>query len=381
MKTKMTIIGPVHPFKGGIAHHNTLLINELLKRNDLDLQIISFKRIFPKWVYFRTQRKNVKDEQSENFLKGKAIFSLDMVNPLTWLKTARLVKLFKPDVVLFHWYTPILAIPMWIFLSLIKRGSAPKIIAMCHNVLPHEKMFLDKQMTGLVFGKSDLCLVQSESDEKILKNWLPQKKSLRIFHPMYDFFHRPISENDARKELGIPGSNILFFGGIRTYKGLMYLIDALPEVRKKFDVTLVIAGEFFHDKKPYLDRIKELGIQNSVKIMDHYIPNEKVALLFSATDALITPYIYGPQSGVAAIAYSFLKPVIGTENLREIIIPGKTGYLARAKDSADLARAIIKLYEEKDKIDFKKNISELKDKLSWKSLCDIIIKNIQEAKW
>ncbi len=379
-KLRLSLVGPLHPFKGGIAHHNTLLANEFLKHSDIDLQVISFKRIFPAWVYWRTQRKNAKDIESKNFFQGQAEFILDMLNPITWWRTVKKIKAHHPEVVIFHWYTPLLAPPFWILTALIKRYTTARIVAMCHNVLPHEKLPLDKFLTGLVFKNVDACIVQSEADRMVLHAWLPNKATINAFHPFYDFFYQPIPRETAQKKLGISGRALLFFGGIRKYKGLPYLLEALAIVVREMPVTLVIAGEFFHDKKPYLDQIKNLGIEKYVKIVDRYISNEEVPTFFLATDALVTPYIYGPQSGAAAVAYSFEKPVIGSENLKEVIREGQTGFLARAKDSADLAMVILKFYRESGRINFAMNIQNIKREFSWEALCQRIISGLWNSK-
>ena len=45
------------------------------------------------------------------------------------------------------------------------------------------------------------------------------------------------------------------------YKGLIYLIRAMPDILKKFDVLLLIAGDFWQDNEK--NEIKKLKLKNN----------------------------------------------------------------------------------------------------------------------
>jgi glycosyltransferase involved in cell wall biosynthesis len=163
---------------------------------------------------------------------------------------------------------------------------------------------------------------------------------------------------------------LLFFGLIRKYKGLLYLIKALPSILSAADVTLLIAGEFWEDKGEYMDLIKNLGIEDHVNIIDAYIPNEEVQIYFSAADICIMPYISATGSGVAQIAYGFDLPIIATSVgcLKEIIKDGITGFLVPPHDSDELAKKVIEIITGDLIREFRKNIAKIKDQFSWDGL-------------
>ena len=46
---KIILIGPVNPYRGGIAHFLTTFSSYMSKISDI--QIISFKRLYPKFLY------------------------------------------------------------------------------------------------------------------------------------------------------------------------------------------------------------------------------------------------------------------------------------------------------------------------------------------
>lgn len=63
---------------------------------------------------------------------------------------------------------------------------------------------------------------------------------------------------------------------------------------------------------------------------------------FKAADVLVLPYTTIFQSGVLFLGYAFGLPVIASDvgSLAEEVIQGETGFVFKAGDSSDLARAI-----------------------------------------
>ena len=51
-------------------------------------------------------------------------------------------------------------------------------------------------------------------------------------HPVYDIFGKTLSKSEARQRLGLPEDQrlVLFFGFIRKYKGLDYLLEAMGKL-------------------------------------------------------------------------------------------------------------------------------------------------------
>ncbi len=154
---------------------------------------------------------------------------------------------------------------------------------------------------------------------------------------------------DARRKLGLAASSkiLLFFGRIRAYKGLDYLIKAFEQiVCQDADYCLVIAGETKKDSLQYWREIQDEIVRagTSSQIIQHirFIEDAETEIYFKAADVLVLPYTSVFQSGVLFLAYSFGLPVIATEvgSLGDDIIEGETGYTCTARDEGDLARAI-----------------------------------------
>jgi glycosyltransferase involved in cell wall biosynthesis len=167
-------------------------------------------------------------------------------------------------------------------------------------------------------------------------------------HPVYSLFGEAIDRRAAREQLGIRSDRVLlFFGYVRKYKGLHVLLEALALVPESLGVELLVAGEFYEDQGPYRELIASRGLGSRVRLVPQYIPNEQVRAYFSASDAVVLPYLSGTQSGIAQIAFNFDRPVIATSagGLGEVVKEGLTGLVIPPDDPAALAGAIRRFYE------------------------------------
>jgi len=364
---KIISIGPTYPYRGGISHYNTLLCKHLSKNHKV--KCISFKKLYSKLLIKLFYKTNIdfKDKESKELIKFDAKEIIDTTNPLTWLNTFFEIKKQEPDMLIFHWQTPYFSLVYFSIMFLIRLFTKTKILLICHNVLPHEARFIDKLLTKLVFLNVNYFIVHSKDDFTKLKILKKNTNAKLGFHPIYDMFNtKKFDIKKIRKELELKNKVILFFGFIREYKGLKYLIKSLPRILKKINLDLLIVGEFW-EKEEYVNLIQKLNLQKNIKIVDKYVPNEEVGKYFNIADVVVLPYESATQSGVVQVAYGFNKPVITTDvgGLKDSVLNNKTGFIIKPKDSIELAEAIIKFYKQKKEKGFIKNIKKEKDKFSW----------------
>jgi glycosyltransferase involved in cell wall biosynthesis len=367
---KIALIGPTYPFRGGISHYTTLLYRHLKGRHRV--AFFSFTRQYPKLLF---PGKTDIDPSLRAIEEPGVERILDSMNPVTWLSVAWKIIKSGPNILVIPWWVSFWAPQFWVISFLVKIFSNTKVFFLCHNVVEHESNSVDKILTRVVLRNGDGFIVHSEEDKNNLLAMFPRAKVQKTFHPTYEVFDMGnIDANHVRKRLGIDGNIVLFFGFIRPYKGLKYLILALPEVLSLLEVTLLVVGEFWKDKEEYLHLIERLGIENNVAIIDQYVPNEEVQDYFSAADLVVQPYISATGSGIIQTAFAFNKPVVATEvgSLPEIIEDGKTGYLVPPEETKELARAIVTFFVERKSEEFAKNIEKAKYKFSWDRMVDCI---------
>ena len=307
---KVVLVGPVYPFRGGIAHYTTM-ISRAFQAEGHDLLLVSFKRQYPRLLFpGRTDKDPSRDYLAVQDVK----FWIDSLNPISWLWAYWRIHRFRPEVVVLPWWTTFWT-PVWYCFGLLNHllGDSP-ITFICHNVLPHERHAVDPWLTRLGLRWGNQFIVQSSDEAQLLRSLRPRAKIKILPHPVYDFSsHHRIPQPEARRKLNLPkdGLVFLFFGIVRKYKGLMELLELWPVIRSELGkAILVIAGEFWEAKGLYLTRIKELGLEGAVVIDDRYIPNEELGIYFSAADAVLAPYLQTTGSGVAQIARGFGKPVV-----------------------------------------------------------------------
>ena len=79
-----------------------------------------------------------------------------------------------------------------------------------------------------------------------------------------------------------------------------------------------------------------------VLLKAEFIPDDETEVYFKAADVLVLPYVQIYQSGVLFLGYSFGLPVLASDvgSLRDEIVEGKTGFVFKSGDPADLAKAI-----------------------------------------
>ena len=369
---KAVLIGPASPLRGGIANFNESLELAFIKKG-IDAEIVSFYFQYPSFLFpGKTQKA---DGKLDSRLKIKSLIS--SINPYSWIKTALYIKKLQPDIVIVQYWLPLMAPALGSILKLIGKKNRPKIISIVHNAQPHEKRPGDKLFTRYFARQCDGFICLSKSVLEDLSMFTGSIHKIFVPHPVYDIFGEKVSKVEAREKLGIAKDEkvILFFGIIRRYKGLELLLNSMAqdEVRKQ-NIKLLIAGEFYEDKQPYLSQIEALNLGNQVIIVDKFISTEEVKYYFCAADLVAQPYLNATQSGVTQIAYNFERPMLVTNvgGLAEIVPDKKVGYVTEI-DSKSIATAINDFYENNREADMSKQVAIEKLRFSWNSMVDSII--------
>lgn len=236
-----------------------------------------------------------------------------------------------------------------------------KVVLTAHNVNAGKRdgndSFLNRLTLKIQYRLADHIFVHTELMKRELLEEFGVKNSVVTVIPFginNSVPNSKLTPAEAKQVLGIKcgTKTILFFGSIRPYKGLVYLISAFKEIAERDPAyRLVIAGERRKESEKYWDEIQRLigCVTNQGQVIQRieYIPDEQTELYFKAADVLALPYTHVFQSGVLFLAHSFGLPVIATDvgSIREDIVEGKTGFLCRPCDSSDLAGTIDRYFE------------------------------------
>lgn len=310
---------------------------------------------------------------------------INSCNPCNWLSVGREIRKKEPDVVVFAYWMSFMAPCFGTIAREVKKNGKTHCIGLIHNMIPHEPNVLDKLFPGYFVKAMDGFTTLSEAVIKDIEHFDHQDKPKHWApHPIYDHYGDIIDKHLARKELGLQadGKYVLFFGFIRDYKGLDLLIDAFGDLElQDRGVKLLVAGEFYGDPKPYIDRINSLDISDIVVMHNDYIPDNKVNLYFSACDIVAQPYKTATQSGVTQVAFHFEKPMLVTNvgGLPEIVPDGKIGYVVEP-NAQSIADALLKFYKEEKEAAFIDGVREEKKKYGWDRMTKAVLESLNDVK-
>lgn len=368
---KIKIIGTAYPFRGGLAAYNERLAKEFLKMG-YNVEIETFTIQYPSFL-FPGKSQFATWEKPEISIRR----TINSVNPFNWISEGIRIKKEKNDLIIIKYWIPFMSPCLGILARIIRKNRTSKVVCIADNIIPHEKRIGDSLLTRFFMNSIDGIVAMSKSvynDIFKFRTNIPSKLSP---HPLFDDFGEILSREQALEKLGLDHGfrYLLFFGFIRDYKGLDWLIEAFAnEKLKKFPVKLIVAGEFYTDSKPYLELIEKSGIADRIILKTDFIANEDVNKYFCAADLIVQPYKAATQSGVTQIGYYFNKPMLVTDvgGLSEIIPHNKTGYVVTpAKDA--ITEAIYDFFSNNRRHEFEVNTKTEKQKYLWENMVNAIL--------
>jgi glycosyltransferase involved in cell wall biosynthesis len=360
---RLAIVGPTHPYKGGIAHHTTELAHRLAAAGH-EVDLVSWSAQYPQLLY-PGQRVSHSDPP-ELPPYERTSYPLAWYRPDGWWRVAAGLRDGGYDAVVLVVVTPV-QVPGYLTMQAALRrtgrgGRRPRIVALCHNVLPHEARFFDRRLARAVLARADAVLVHSAPQAALAAELTPAPVKTASLPP-----HLPARRGEApgapatggtqhrMERSGVPPTDtdtpteeprrrLLFFGIVRPYKGLDVLLRALAEVP---DVRLTVAGEFWGGTEKAEALLAELGIADRVRLRPGYVPGEAIPGLFADADALVLPYRSGTASQNVWLAHEHGLPTIATRagTLGDAVRDGVDGILCEPDDVAGLAAALRRFYE------------------------------------
>ncbi len=352
--TNVAIVGPVYPYRAGIAYCTTRLAQEL------GADVVSFKRQYPKRFYPGG------DDIDPTLPRADADFVLDILNPLTWLRAARTLRRY--DAVIFVWWIWVWALPYLTMIALLRHGT--NVILQCHNIGDKEPAWWKSWLTDRVLRRARALVVHSEPELADAVRRSGGRRAVKAHLPVHELGGAMPPRDEAKKKLGLENRNVaLFFGHIRPFKGLDIALEAWR--RLKTDSWLLVAGEIWWSEAR--------GPRPRVVYDLRFIPDSEVATYFAAADVVLAPYRREAQSGVALTAFHFARPVIATRvgGLPEIVVDGVNGYLVPPEDPEALARAVDRFFTEADRSAMERAAAASAKAYSWEDYGKVFVRLIE----
>src|SRR5258707_3406126 len=136
--TRIALVGPVYPYRAGIAYCATRLAEELRKAGDLEVDVVSFSRQYPRRFYPGG------DDTDATLPRAEGAFILDVLNPLTWIRAGW--RLRKAEVVIFVCWIWVWALPFRLMMAMLPRGT--RVMLQCHNIGDKEPAWWKRALTN-----------------------------------------------------------------------------------------------------------------------------------------------------------------------------------------------------------------------------------------
>jgi len=372
-KPQLAFVGPISPWRGGIAQYNTLLADELASR--ARVEFFSYSRQYPAWLY-PGQSDREPEIPPDWERRADVDYCLDSLNPLGWLRLFVRLDRTRPDALVLTWSVPFWTPHLLLLGLLVRLFTGIRILFITHNVVSHDAGPVARLCSGLVLRLAHGHLVHAGSELRKLARLAPRARAVRANMPPHFPPMAVTTRAAARQQLKVApcADLLLFFGFVRPYKGLPMALEALarPEAGQ---TQLLIAGEFWRGKAEIEAQIERLGLSGRVTLIDRYATPQETARYFSAADAVLLPYHSATGSGILPLAYTLGRPVIATRvgSFVDCVEQAQTGLLVEPNAQA-LACGIAQFFDGFDRERAPERIrAYLAESLSWQRLIDQLL--------
>ena len=244
-----------------------------------------------------------------------------------------LLRRLRPDVV----YVSTVTVPWWLVLARLGRRRVVCHVHEAEDGLPRPIRFALAAPLLLAHR----VVANSEVSRDLLTSVLP--RLARRADVIYNGVPGPDRAGPPRSRLD-PPVRLVLVGRVSPRKGTDVAVAALVLLRERgLDVTLDLVGGVFPGYEWF-----ETGVREQIAAADlgdrvrwRGVQPEVWSALAEADLALV-PSRVEPFGNAAVEAMLAWRPVVAgdTQGLREIVVPGENGRLARAGDAADLATTI-----------------------------------------
>ena len=338
---RIAVVGPTHPYKGGVAAHTTELAHRLAAAGD-DTVLVSWSRLYPALLYPGEQAVPGGSPDLPPYPRTAHVLRWD--RPASWARAGRHLR--SMDVVVVVAVVPV-QVPALLTLVRAVRGGrgagpVPRVVVLAHNVVPHEGQPGGEWLMSRLLGAADAVLVHSAAmgDEAVA----------------HGARHVLVAEMPPHLPGGVPApvtgdvpprregpTRVLALGMVRDYKGFDLLLEAAALVP---DVEVTVAGEQWGGAG---ERVRALAadprLAGRVHLDAGYVPADRIAALAAAHDVLALPYRHATASQNVTLAHAHGLPVLATATgtFADQVRSGVDGLVVPPEDVGALAAALHEL--------------------------------------
>lgn len=187
--------------------------------------------------------------------------------------------------------------------------------------------------------------------EELMKRYFVERDKIRVIYNGVDTerFNPTVNGRSMRECYKLENCpTVLYLGRLAPYKGVQFLMKAIPDVLKELPETkFLITGGMRYDVADLSRLIKRLKIENSI-VFTGYVSDTDVPKLYACCDVFCYPSLWEGFGLTPAEAQACGKPVVAfnTCAIPEVVKNGRTGLLVEPRNVKALANALISLLNE-----------------------------------
>lgn len=257
-----------------------------------------------------------------------------------WIALFKLKLKWRPDVIHAHWLIPQGVIAAW-------AGMMPLVVTSHGADLFALRGKLFKWLRAKVVARAAAVTVVSDAMRERLQRECPgtQVLTMPMGVDMDDRFG--VSEQDRRST-----HTLLFVGRLVEKKGLIYLIEAMPQIAASHPGTRLNIVGFGPEADCLQDRVKDLGLNSSVRFVGA-VPQSDLPGYYKSATVFVAPFIEasgGDQEGLGLVVAEALgcqcPVIVGDVPAVHDLIGEVQDCIVPQRDSAALAKAIIRVLDD-----------------------------------
>ena len=239
-------------------------------------------------------------------------------------------------------------------LDLVKKAGVKTVIT-CHNLYPHNRLPIVKQLYDLVYSKVDAFHHMGNHSFQLMKSQYPNTFHFIAPHHIADRFFNNTNQSYARNQLNIPPDCIVIasYGAFRSDKEKKLFLDMVDDTKNSninYLAPRLTIGKFFNGQyaKTPFSFIKKWFIFLVKKIRTScYLDEERMKQWLSATDIVFIQRTEILNSGNVPLAFAAGKVVVGPciGNVG-VILRETNNFLFKPDDRKSVKKAIQNAIEE-----------------------------------
>ena len=320
---RVVVVGAGTRFLSGMSNYTIRLANALGER--FVVAAIPMRQLLPTFMYPGRSRVGSIATRLEYDPAIEVLDGVDWFWGPSLLRDLNKLRKFKPEVVIFEWWTGTV-LHSYLAIALAAKFLRASLIIEFHEVLdtsedriPFVRVWV-RALGWPFFRLASGFVIHSEADREPLEDRyrLRGRPCEVIPHGPFDH-HVSARSGDgpphpACREAPRDTLNLLYFGVIRPYKGVADLIEAFGflDDGEIENYWLTIVGEIWEGWDLPARKIESNPHRERITLVNRYVDDDEVAAYFAGADAVVLPYHRSSASGPAHVAMSSGLPLVIT---------------------------------------------------------------------